>query len=186
MTKFRFTPTPLQGMVIVDGPRFEDERGHFMEVYSAEAFAEFGLDFSFVQDNQSLSRLAGTLRGLHFQRPPYAQAKLVRVVRGRIWDVGVDIRRSSPTFGQWFGMELSSRDNTQLLISEGFAHGFLTLEPDSEVAYKVSAPYSAQHDAGLAWDDPTLAIDWPLTGGGVTLSDKDRSQPVLENSNLFD
>lgn len=184
--KFVFTPTSLKGMSIVHTSRFEDARGHFSETYSADAFRNAGIDTVFVQDNQSLSVAAGTLRGLHFQRPPYAQAKLVRVLRGRIWDVGVDIRRESPTFRQWFGIELSADNNTQLYIPEGFAHGFVTLEPNCEVSYKVSAPYSSGHDAGLAWDDPALAIEWPCPYASLTMSDKDRAQPSLSAAQLFD
>lgn len=173
-------------MYVVRGTRFEDSRGYFSETYSAEAFRKAGIDTVFVQDNQSLSLAAGTLRGLHYQRPPYAQAKLVRVLRGRIWDVGVDIRRASPTFGQWFGLELSADNDTQLFIPEGFAHGFVTLEPNSEITYKVSAGYSGPHDAGLAWDDPSLAITWPCPYPVITMSDKDRAQPSLTSARLFD
>lgn len=184
--KFAFSPTPLKGMTIVRTSRFEDTRGHFSETYNADAFRAAGIDAVFVQDNQSLSVATGTLRGLHFQRPPCAQAKLVRVLRGRIWDVGVDIRRGSPTFRQWFGIELSADNDMQLYIPEGFAHGFVTLEPNCEVTYKVSAPYSGAHDAGLAWDDATLAIKWPYPYPLLTLSDKDRSQPSLSTAQLFD
>lgn len=184
--KFAFLPTSPAGMCVVQAPRFVDGRGHFTETYSAEAFAKAGVDTLFVQDNQSLSVAAGTLRGLHYQRQPYAQAKLVRVLRGRIWDVGVDIRRSSVTFGKWFGIELSAENGTQLYIPEGFAHGFVTLEPNCEVAYKVSAPYSRDHDAGLAWDDPTLAIEWPYPYPLLTMSEKDQNQPPLASAQLFD
>lgn len=158
--------------------RFEDERGWFSETWNRAKFAAAGISLEFCQDNQSLSRPVGTLRGLHFQTPPFAQAKLVRCLRGRIFDVAVDIRRASPTFGKWAGLELSAENGKQLLIPAGYAHGFMTLEPDCEIAYKVDAPYSAECDGGIAWDDPQIAIDWPLPGKPV-LSDKDKALPLL-------
>lgn len=158
--------------------RFEDERGWFSETWNRSRLLAAGIDCDFCQDNHSLSRPAGTLRGMHFQTPPFAQTKLVRCLRGRIFDVAVDIRRASPTFGQWRAIELSAENGKQLLIPAGFAHGFLTLEPDCEIAYKVDAPYAAASDAGFAWDDPAVGIDWPLTGTPV-LSDKDRDLPPL-------
>ncbi len=143
--------------------RFGDERGWFEETYSQRALTQLGVDAVFVQDNQSFSRAAGVLRGLHFQRPPFAQAKLVRCVRGRIWDVAVDIRRGSPTYGEWVGAELSGKDSRQIFIPVGFAHGLVTLEPDTEVAYKVSAFYDPDAEDGIIWNDPDLALPWPLT-----------------------
>lgn len=162
--------------------RFADPRGWFSETWNRARFAGFGIDSDFVQDNQSLSRPKFTLRGIHFQRDPHAQAKLVRCVRGRIWDVAVDLRDGSPTHGQWVGAELSADLGEQLFIPAGFGHAFLTLEPDSEVAYKASAFYAPESDAGVAWDDPALAIDWPLDGSSPELSDKDRALPRLEDA----
>ena len=155
--------------------RFADSRGWFSESYNAQRFAAAGLDRNWCQDNHSLSRPAGTLRGLHFQRDPQAQAKLVRCLRGRIFDVAVDVRAQSPTFRRWVGLELSAENGLQLLIPAGYAHGFLTLEPDCEVAYKVDAQYAPAAEGGIAWNDPAIAIDWPLPAGlgAPLLSDKD-------------
>jgi dTDP-4-dehydrorhamnose 3,5-epimerase len=158
--------------------RFEDGRGWFSETWSRDRLAAAGIALDFCQDNQSLSRPAGTLRGMHCQAPPFAQAKLVRCLRGRIWDVAVDIRQASPTFGQWRAVELSAENGKQLLIPAGFAHGFLTLEPDCEVAYKVDAPYSAAHDIGFAWNDPVVGIDWPTKDPPI-LSGKDTALAPL-------
>lgn len=176
-----FTRQRLFDVVLVEPVRHGDERGYFSETYSRSAFAGFGLDVTFVQDNESLSREAGVVRGLHFQSPPFAQAKLVRAVRGSILDVAVDIRKGSPTFGQWVSATLTAERGEQLLVPHGFAHGFCTLEPDTLVAYKVDAPYSREHDAGIAWDDPDLGIDWPLAAGAAILSDKDRAAPRLRD-----
>lgn len=174
-------PTELEGVRIITPKRFGDERGYFCETYHRQRFAEAGIDIEFVQDNQSRSARAGTVRGLHFQSPPVAQDKLVRVVRGRILDVAVDIRRSSPTYGRHVAVELSAENGRQLLIPVGFAHGFCTLEPDSEVVYKVSAFYAAAHDLGLAFDDPALGIAWPVDPAQAVVSDKDRRQPRLSD-----
>lgn len=159
--------------------RFDDARGFFSEVYNARQLAEHGVSLTFVQDNHSLSREPGTIRGLHFQTPPYAQDKLVRVPRGRILDVAVDIRRGSPTFGKHVAVELSAESWNQLLVPTGFAHGFCTLEPDTEVLYKVTAYYAPDHDKGLLWDDPALAIAWPFGRETARVSDKDARQPTL-------
>jgi dTDP-4-dehydrorhamnose 3,5-epimerase len=171
--------TRIPAVKIVTPRRFGDARGFFSEVYSRKAFEEAGLGFDFVQDNHSLSGPRGTVRGLHFQSPPFAQDKLVRVVRGRILDVAVDLRRSSPTFGRHVAVELSAENWRQLLVPAGFAHGFCTLEPDTEVLYKVTGYYAPSHDHGLAWDDPALGIDWPFGPAEALLSDKDRRQPRL-------
>jgi len=159
--------------------RHGDHRGFFSEVWNGPALAAHGIETRFVQDNHSFSVEAGVLRGLHYQEPPAAQAKLVRVTRGAIYDVCVDIRHGSPTFGRWVGLKLSAEAWNQLLVPEGFAHGFLTLEPNCEVLYKVSAPYSREHDRGIRWDDPALAIDWPLEGRTPILSGKDGGAPTL-------
>jgi dTDP-4-dehydrorhamnose 3,5-epimerase len=164
--------------------RFEDSRGWFSESWNSASFAQAGIDASFCQDNHSLSRAAFTLRGLHFQRPPHAQAKLVRCLRGRIFDVAVDIRRASPTFKQWVAAELSAEAGDQLFIPAGYAHGFLTLEKDTEVAYKVDAHYAPQADGGIIWDDKSLAIDWPLGSASPQLSDKDAGLPALDHADF--
>ena len=171
--------TAIPAVKIVTPKKFGDHRGFFSETWSRTAFTDAGLDLDFVQDNQSLSGPVGTLRGLHFQSPPFAQDKLVRVTRGRILDVAVDIRASSPTFGKHVAVELSAENWKQLLVPVGFAHGFVTLEPDTEVLYKVTAPYAPHNDHGLAFDDPALGIDWRLPLSGLTLSDKDRKHPCL-------
>ena len=178
-------PTALEGVCEILPPRHSDERGFFSEVWNAEAWAEQGLRFDWVQDNHSLSRSRGVLRGLHYQVPPFAQEKLVRVTRGAVYDVAVDIRRSSPTFGRWIGAVLSAAEWNQLLIPAGFAHGFLTLEEDTEVQYKVTAPYSAAHDRAIRWNDPALGIEWPMAEAELTLSDKDRRAPLLAEAELF-
>ncbi|WP_230530743.1 dTDP-4-dehydrorhamnose 3,5-epimerase [Microvirga roseola] len=172
-------PTAIPEVKIVTPKRFGDHRGFFSETYHRQRFAEAGIDTDFVQDNQSLSAAVGTVRGLHFQSEPFAQDKLIRVVRGSILDVAVDIRRSSPTYGRHVAVELSAENGRQLLVPVGFAHGFCTLEPDTEIQYKVSAYYSAAHDHGLAWDDPTVGIAWPVDPARAVLSDKDRRQPTL-------
>ena len=169
----------LPGVIRIEPKRFGDERGFFSEVYNKRAFADAGVALDFVQDNHSLSLKAGTVRGLHYQRPPYAQAKLVRVVRGSIADVAVDIRKGSPTYGCHITETLSAENWAQLFVPAGFAHGFCTLEPDTEVLYKVSAPYDPGSDAGIVWNDPTLAIDWPVEVADAILSAKDAALPRL-------
>ena len=158
-----------------------DERGYFAEVFNRRRFAAAGLPEAFVQDNQSRSATRGTLRGLHFQTPPFAQTKLVRVLKGAVLDVAVDLRRGAPTFGQHVLVELSEANRLQVLVPKGFAHGFLTLEPDTEVLYKVDAYYALDHDRGVRFDDPELAIPWPDDPGVVVLSEKDRRQPRLRD-----
>ncbi len=172
-------PTALPDVKIIRTKVFADPRGYFVETYNKKAFAAAGIVDEFVQDNFSLSTYVGTIRGLHFQSAPYAQAKLVRVGRGRILDVAVDLRRSSPTFGQHVAVELSCENRLELLVPVGFAHGFCTLEPYTEVSYKVTAHYSAAHDHGLAWDDPALGINWPVEASNAILSDKDTRHPQL-------
>ncbi|MEA2999791.1 MAG: dTDP-4-dehydrorhamnose 3,5-epimerase [Sphingomonadales bacterium] len=163
-------------------PKFGDARGFFSETWSAASLASLGIDTVFVQDNHSFSAEAGVLRGLHYQAPPAAQVKLVRVIRGAIYDVAVDIRQGSPTFGHWVGLNVSAEAWNQILVPEGFAHGFVTLEPGTEVLYKVSAPYSPAHDRGIRWNDPAIGVDWPLGGGEPILSDKDRAAPLLADA----
>jgi dTDP-4-dehydrorhamnose 3,5-epimerase len=164
---------------IIRPKKFGDHRGFFSETYSKPAFEAADLHLDFVQDNHSLSAASGVLRGLHFQLPPFAQDKLLRVVRGRIFDVAVDIRHGSATYGQWVSAEISAEEWNQILVPIGFAHGFVTLEPDTEVIYKVTAPYAPEHDRGIAWDDPDLGIAWPLEGIEPTLSEKDTRHPRL-------
>lgn len=169
----------LAGVKLIRSNRFTDPRGYFAEVYVQPDFAAAGIGIAFVQDNQSRSHTVGTVRGLHFQTPPYAQAKLVRVLRGRIFDVALDLRRSSPTYGQHLGVALSAEGGEQLLVPHGFAHGFCTLEPETEVLYKVDRVYSQAHDRGVNWADPALGIRWPVADGAAILSDKDRTLPLL-------
>ncbi|MEA3048187.1 MAG: dTDP-4-dehydrorhamnose 3,5-epimerase [Sphingomonadales bacterium] len=180
MTEVR--PLALAGLFEIRPPRHEDRRGFFSEVYNEAALAGHGIDTRFVQDNHSVSAEAGVLRGLHYQVPPAAQAKLVRVIRGAIYDVAVDIRLGSPTFGRWVGLTVSAEAWNQIFVPEGFAHGFITLEPATEVLYKVSAPYSPADDRGIRWDDPAIGIDWPLRGRDPILSDKDRAAPLLADA----
>jgi dTDP-4-dehydrorhamnose 3,5-epimerase len=171
-----FETTPIAGLLLVRPKRHMDARGFFSETWSSEPWLKRGLDISWCQDNHSLSRPAGVLRGLHYQAPPMAQAKLVRCTRGRIWDVAVDARRGSASFGKWFGVELSAENGLQLFIPAGFLHGFLTTEPDNEVQYKVNNPYAPDCDGAVRWDDPDLAIEWPLIAAPV-LSEKDATAP---------
>ena len=179
--------TAIPAVKIVTPKKHGDARGFFSEVYSRASWDKAGLPLTFVQDNHSYSAAKGVLRGLHFQTPPFAQDKLVRVTRGRILDVAVDIRRSSPTFGQHVAVELTAKNWRQLLVPIGFAHAFITLAPDVEVLYKTTAPYSAAHDRGIAWDDPGTGIAWPSPPGGPVLSDKDRQWPRLQDApDLFE
>lgn len=165
--------TDLAGVVEITPRRFGDNRGHFSETYNIDTLANHGITAAFVQDNQSYSADVGTVRGLHFQAPPAAQAKLVRVLAGVIWDVAVDIRRGSPTFGKWTGVELTAEAGNQLLIPAGFLHGFVTRTPGCMVAYKCSATYAPATEGAVRFDDPDLAIDWGLPASAAVLSDKD-------------
>ena len=172
-------PLNLAGLLELRPKRFADDRGFFSETWNQARFAEAGITTDFVQDNHSLSVEAGTLRGLHFQATPSAQAKLVRVTRGSAFDVAVDLRPKSRTYRQWAGVTLSATEWNQLLIPIGFAHGFLTLEPNTEVQYKASAPYNPTADRAIRFDDPALAIDWPIAANQLILSDRDRAAPLL-------
>lgn len=169
--------TPLSGVLILTPRRFSDARGWFSEVWNRQALAAQGITQDFVQDNHSYSRDAGTVRGLHFQAPPHAQAKLVRCGRGRVFDVTVDIRKGSPTYGKWFGIELSAENGRQLLIPTGFLHGFATREPDSELLYKCSDTYAPDCDGAVRFD--SLGIDWGLDPTTAILSDKDARAPLF-------
>lgn len=175
----RVTPTAIPEVKLVRPARHGDARGWFSEIWNRERFAEAGIGLDFVQDNLAHSAAAGTLRGLHFQRPPGAQSKLVRVLAGRIFDVAVDLRPDSPTYRRHVAVELSAEDGGWLFVPKGFAHGYLTLEPETLVLYKVDAGYEPSLDAGIAFDDPDLAIPWPLPPGGPILSEKDRRLPRL-------
>lgn len=178
-------PLGLDGVLEIVPRKFGDERGFFSETYNARSLAEAGIDLSFVQDNHSYSAAPGVLRGLHYQLPPRAQAKLVRVVRGRIFDVAVDIRKGSSSFGKWIGLEVSAQKWNQILIPAGFAHGFVTLEPDTEVAYKVTEYYSPDHDRAIRFDDPQIGIDWPIGPSKLQLSAKDAAAPLLADAETF-
>ncbi|NKX43984.1 dTDP-4-dehydrorhamnose 3,5-epimerase [Roseicyclus persicicus] len=165
--------TGLPGLVVVTPARFGDSRGFFSETWSRSKLAQHGIDIEFVQDNHSLSAQVGTVRGLHFQKPPRAQAKLVRCGRGLLFDVAVDIRKGSPTYGKWFGIELSFENGRQLMIPAGFAHGFVTRAPDTEIIYKCSDGYAPETEGALRYDDPDLGIDWGLGDTAPILSAKD-------------
>ncbi len=171
--------TRIPEVKILEPKKFGDERGFFSETYNSAALSAAGIDETFVQDNHSLSREVGVVRGLHFQTPPYAQAKLLRVARGAVFDVVVDLRRDSPTYKQHVSWVISAKDWNQIFVPVGFAHGFCTLEPDTEVLYKVSALYAPDHEGGVQWNDPDLGIDWPVEPGKAVLSDKDRALPRL-------
>lgn len=180
-------PTALPDVKIITPTKHGDHRGFFSETYHKQHLAEAGVELDFVQDNHSLSAKPGVLRGLHYQIPPKAQAKLVRVLRGAILDVAVDIRRGSATFGQHVTARVSAENWQQILIPVGFAHGFLTLEPDTEVLYKVTEFYAPEHERGIMWNDPALRIDWGIAPDNVTLSERDTRQPPLtEATDLFD
>ena len=171
--------TEIPGVLLLKATRFDDDRGFFSETFRSSWLEDEGLSLEFVQDNHSLSAGVGTVRGLHFQIPPFAQDKLIRVVRGAILDVAVDIRRGSPTYGGHVAAELSAANWRQLLVPRGFAHGFCTLEADTEVFYKVTDFYAPDHDMGLLWNDPALGIPWPVSSDAAVLSDKDRQHPDL-------
>ncbi|MBN8968272.1 MAG: dTDP-4-dehydrorhamnose 3,5-epimerase [Rhizobiales bacterium] len=180
-------PLSIADVKLIMTSRMADARGYFREAYVRSDFVAHGLDCDFVQDNESSSSRAGTVRGLHFQKPPFAQAKLVRVLCGKILDVVVDLRRSLPSFGSHLAVELSDSGGEQLFVPAGFAHGFCTLEPNTVVLYKVDATYSPAHDHGINWADPALAIKWPVAPEDATLSDKDRKLPMLDDlSPVFD
>jgi dTDP-4-dehydrorhamnose 3,5-epimerase len=176
------TSLEIEEVKLLRPKKHGDARGYFMETWNRRTFAEAGVDVDFVQDNCSYSVLPSTIRGLHYQRPPKAQGKLVRVVRGAVFDVAVDLRRSSPTFGRFVSAVLSAPGAEQLYIPVGFAHGFCTLEPETEITYKTTDFYSPEHDTGIAWNDPDIAVDWPLDGREPVLSDKDRTLAPLSQT----
>jgi dTDP-4-dehydrorhamnose 3,5-epimerase len=183
--RLEISPLALPEIRLIRTARIDDPRGHFAETYVRRDFAAADITPEFVQDNQSRSHTVGTVRGLHFQIYPAAQARLIRVLRGRIFDVAVDLRRSSPRHGKHVTTELSAETGDQLYIPAGFAHGFCTLEPETEVFYKVDQVYSAQHERGVNWLDPTLAIQWPVSRDKAVLSEKDRSLPFLADLPIY-
>ncbi|CQR58553.1 dTDP-4-dehydrorhamnose 3,5-epimerase [Paenibacillus riograndensis] len=179
----KFTKTNLEGVLVVEPALFGDHRGWFMETYSEAKFQEQNLAYQFVQDNQSYSAVKGTLRGLHFQLNPKAQTKLARCTRGSIYDVAVDIRQGSPSYGKWFGIELTAENKKQLLIPKGFAHGFMTLTEEVEVQYKCDELYAPECDGSILWNDPDIGIEWPIDVTPV-LSAKDENAPLLKDVSL--
>src|SRR5438445_3800952 len=175
----------IDGALEIVPKRHGDARGFFVETSNAARFSQAGIDLVFVQDNHSYSAAAGVLRGLHYQLAPRAQDKLLRVIRGSILDVAVDIRRGSKTFGKWVAHEISAEKGNQILVPKGFAHGFVTLVPDTEVLYKVTDTYSPEHDRSIRFDDPAIGIEWPSVAGGFQLSDKDLKAPILADAEVF-
>ena len=177
----RILETDIADIKLLKPVRHVDTRGFFSEVFKENVLREYGIEIHFVQDNHAFSARVGVVRGLHFQIPPFAQAKLFRVTAGSIFDVAVDIRWGSPSFGRHFAGVLSAADWNQIFIPEGFAHGYCTLEPDTEVIYKANANYSPEHDRGLLWSDPALGIAWPVSANKALVSDRDRTHPVLSH-----
>lgn len=179
----KVTETKLKGLFVIEPAVFGDHRGWFMETYNEENLKKFGIEIGFIQDNHSFSAAKGTLRGLHYQLEPRSQTKLVRCTSGAIFDVAVDIRKNSPTYGQWYGIELTPTNKKQLLISKGFAHGFLTLTENTEVQYKVDEFYSPNHDRSILWNDSEININWPLNELPI-LSDKDMKAVLLKEAEI--
>ena len=176
---FTFRTTDLPGVLVIEPRVFGDHRGFFLESYKQSDFAAAGLDVQFTQENHSRS-VRGTLRGLHYQQPPYGQGKLVRVIVGEVFDVAVDVRNGSPTFGKWIGVSLSTANRKSVYIPPWYAHGFCVVSDEAEVIYKTTAEYAPEYERGIRWDDPALGIRWPLAG--VTLSERDRSWPGLASA----
>lgn len=174
--------TDIKDLLIIEPNVFGDSRGWFIETYNEKVFKDNGININFKQDNHSYSKQKGVLRGLHFQNEPYAQTKLVRCTRGKIWDVAVDLRKSSPTYLKWFGLELTPENHKMLFIPQGFAHGFITLEENTEVQYKVDNFYNPNTDRSIKYNDPDIAIMWPLND--IILSEKDKKAPYLKDSDV--
>lgn len=177
------TPTKLLGVILINPMRFGDSRGFFSESWNRKKMVDHGIDLEFLQDNHSVSATVNTVRGLHYQSPPHAQDKLVRCGRGALLDVAVDIRKGSPTYGEWVGAELSAENGKQLLIPKGFLHGFVTLEPDTEILYKCSDYYAPECDGAIRFDDPDIGADWGISADQAVLSEKDATAPFLKNFN---
>jgi dTDP-4-dehydrorhamnose 3,5-epimerase len=173
MPNFSSERLAISDVILIRVRKFSDSRGHFLETFRKSDFAELGIGCDFVQDNQAFSSEVGTIRGLHFQAPPHAQAKLVRVLRGAVYDAAVDLRRGSPTYGKWCGARLTAEAGEQIFVPRGFAHGYCTLEPETVVAYKVDAYYAPHSESGLIWNDPDIGIDWTIPAARVLVSDKD-------------
>jgi dTDP-4-dehydrorhamnose 3,5-epimerase len=178
---FTVTELAVSGVLLITPRRIDDPRGYFMETYRSETFERLGMPAMFMQDNQALSREPGTIRGLHYQAPPHAQAKLVRVLRGAIFDVAVDLRRGAATFGRWVGTTLTAETGSQLFVPRGFAHGYCTLSPDTEVAYKCDNYYAADAEGGVLYSDPDIGIDWPVNPAKAAVSERDRRLPRLSD-----
>lgn len=178
MAEIKVVETPIKDLVVIEPSVFGDDRGYFMETYSQDEFKKHGLDMVFVQDNESKSK-KGVLRGLHFQSK-FPQGKLVRVTQGKVWDVGVDLREGSPTYGQWYGVELSDENKKMFYVPEGFAHGFIVLSDEAVFNYKCTNPYRPEYDGGIRWNDPEIAVEWPELDTEVLLSPKDQELPYLE------
>lgn len=182
MGKITVTKCPIKGLYVIEPTVFQDERGYFVETYNQNDMKEAGLDMEFVQDNQSMSK-KGILRGLHFQKE-HPQGKLVRAIRGRVYDVAVDIRKNSETYGQWYGVELSAENKKQFYVSEGFAHGYLVLSEEAEFCYKVTDFYHPGDEGGIAWNDKDIQIDWPLPENEITLNERDRNWKPLKDTKV--
>lgn len=178
----KISKTRLNEVLVIEPQVFGDHRGWFTETYNDEAFKNAGINITFIQDNHSFSATKGTLRGLHYQKNPKAQTKLVRCTKGSIFDVAVDIRKGSPTYGEWFGIELTAENKKQLLVPKGFAHGFMTLTNDVEVQYKVDELYSPENDRGIIWNDSEIGIEWPPMDIKPVLSEKDENAPLLSEA----
>ena len=177
----KITSLQIPDVKLIEAKVIKDSRGFFLESYSKRKFEQAGIKCNFVQDNHSSSKDAGIIRGLHFQLPPYAQSKLIRVTKGRIWDVAVDLRKTSPTYSQYVSAELSAQTLKMLFIPAGFAHGFVTLVPNCEIQYKTDAYYAPESEGGIRWDDPDLAIDWPIQYNSAILSERDAILPAFAN-----
>jgi dTDP-4-dehydrorhamnose 3,5-epimerase len=183
MGNFSSERLAIADVILVRVRKFADSRGHFLETFRKTDFAEMDIGCEFVQDNQAYSAQTGTIRGLHFQVPPHAQAKLVRVLRGAVYDAAVDLRRGSPSYGKWCGARLTAEGGEQIFVPAGFAHGYCTLEPDTLVAYKVDNYYAPQSEAGLIWNDPAIGVDWSIPPQSVLVSDKDGKLPSFGSFN---
>jgi dTDP-4-dehydrorhamnose 3,5-epimerase len=181
MSNFSSQRLSIRDVVLISVRKFADARGYFLETFRRSDFAAMGISCDFLQDNQAFSAQPGTIRGLHFQIPPHAQAKLVRVLHGAVYDAAVDLRQGSPTYGKWCGARLTAEGGEQIFLPRGFAHGYCTLEPDTVVAYKVDAYYAPQSEAGLIWNDPEIGIDWTIPESRVLVSDKDSKLPALSS-----
>jgi dTDP-4-dehydrorhamnose 3,5-epimerase len=179
MGNFSSERLSIPDVIVIRVRKFADSRGHFLETFRKSDFAEMGIACDFVQDNQAYSAQSGTIRGLHFQAPPHAQAKVVRVLHGAVYDAAVDLRRGSPTYGKWCGARLTADGGEQIFVPRGFAHGYCTLEPDTVVAYKVDGYYAPQSEAGLIWNDPAIKLDWSVSAQSVLVSEKDAKLPSL-------